>query len=109
LLSLESTNAISWKVPDSGKEAGAAQSLFNNLPRHIKHMPLVEALVGSTSNELYDATFDVDLTSELDPSDYSDEDIGILVLRSINSREDIQSGRTSPSPARGSRGQKESV
>ncbi|RXW22825.1 hypothetical protein EST38_g3007 [Candolleomyces aberdarensis] len=40
------------------------QSLFNHLPRHIKNMQLVEALVGSTTNDLFEATFDAELNAE---------------------------------------------
>ncbi|KAF5365608.1 hypothetical protein D9758_003241 [Tetrapyrgos nigripes] len=47
------------KVRESGK--GAAHTFFYSLPRHIKHMPLVEALVGSTSADLYSAIFEMDI------------------------------------------------
>jgi hypothetical protein len=80
----------------------AAQSLFNSLPRHIKNMPLVEALVGSASNDLFDAIFDV----EIDDNDYglfgdSDADMDVAALRSYHSRESpkpiVDSGNVTPS------------
>ncbi|KAJ3516556.1 hypothetical protein NLJ89_g1051 [Agrocybe chaxingu] len=76
----------------SFRETGvdAAQSLFNSLPRHIKNMPLVEALVGSSSNDLFDAIFDV----EVDDSDFdifdSDAEADVPALRSLHSRENMQ-------------------
>ncbi|TEB34488.1 receptor-activated Ca2+-permeable cation channel [Coprinellus micaceus] len=74
--------------------ADIAQTLFNSLPRHIKNMPLVEALVGSTSNDLFEAIFDVDMTSEYDPfEDMADED-DVLALRSRHSRETLGLGVT---------------
>ncbi|KAJ2925805.1 hypothetical protein H1R20_g11284, partial [Candolleomyces eurysporus] len=65
-----------------------AQSLFNSLPRHIKNMPLVEALVGSTTNDLFEAIFDVELNDEDDLFDEYDED-DHLALRSQHSRETL--------------------
>ncbi|RXW22827.1 hypothetical protein EST38_g3005 [Candolleomyces aberdarensis] len=65
-----------------------AQSLFNSLPRHIKNMPLVEALVGSTTNDLFEAIFDVELNDEYDLFDGYDED-DRLALRSQHSRETL--------------------
>jgi hypothetical protein len=74
--------------------ADIAQTLFNSLPRHIKNMPLVEALVGSTSNDLFEAIFDVDMMSEYDPfEDMADED-DVLALRSRHSRETLGLGVT---------------
>lgn len=93
---------------------GAAQSFFHSLPRHIKHMPLVEALVGSTTNELYDAIFDMDLASEYDPfGDEGEEDRGIHAIRSVHSREtlnlNMRSRRATPSPTPRSKRQKSPV
>ncbi|TFK40031.1 receptor-activated Ca2+-permeable cation channel [Crucibulum laeve] len=76
----------------------AAQSFFNSLPRHIKNMPLVEALVGSSSNDLYDAIFDVDIGEEddiFDDDEFGDE---IPALRSFHSRENVNA-RSDGSPA----------
>lgn len=80
--------AAGKKLRETSKDA--AQSLFNSLPRHIKNMPLVEALVGSASNDLLDAIFDV----ELDDNDYeifddSDVDMDAPALRSRHSRENM--------------------
>ncbi|KAL0954798.1 hypothetical protein HGRIS_003745 [Hohenbuehelia grisea] len=75
---------------ESGKDA--AQSLFNSLPRHIKTMPIVEALVGSTTNDLYEAIFDLDDPRAQAPSlfdDTEDEDGGNPGLRSIASRDSM--------------------
>ncbi|KAF8072069.1 receptor-activated Ca2+-permeable cation channel [Lyophyllum atratum] len=80
--------AAGQRFAETGREA--AQSLFNSLPRHIKQMPLVEALVGSSNSDIYEAIFDVDLTSEMDPFDDSDDDIPIL--RSFHSRENVGGG-----------------
>jgi hypothetical protein len=78
-------------------------------------MPLVEALVGSSTSDLYDAIFDMDLASEFDPFDHEDdEDRDVPVLRSIHSREnlsvnaDLKSRHETPSPTR-SRRQKSPV
>jgi hypothetical protein len=77
----------------------AAQSLFNSLPRHIKNMPLIEAIVGSSSNDLYDAIFDVDVDEE-EYDIFADLD-GISdrgPLRSIDSRENVRPRERSRSP-----------
>ncbi|KAI3610675.1 receptor-activated ca2+-permeable cation channel [Moniliophthora roreri] len=78
----------------SGKEA--ALNFFNSLPRHIKHTPLVEALVGSSSSDLYEAIFDVEAEHEVELSEMSDDEVPRL--RSVNSREPIHR-RISPSPS----------
>jgi hypothetical protein len=72
-------------------------------------MPLVEALVGSSTNDLYDAIFDMELASEFDPFDHEDdEDRDVPVLRSYHSRENIsavKSRHATPSPTPRSRHQ----
>ncbi|KAF6757068.1 receptor-activated Ca2+-permeable cation channel [Ephemerocybe angulata] len=75
-----------------------AQALFSKLPRHIKNMPLVEALVGSTSNDLFEAIFDVDveLTSEYDLFLGYDDDERVG-LRSHTSRETLGGGAAATS------------
>ncbi|CAA7265534.1 unnamed protein product [Cyclocybe aegerita] len=76
----------------SFRETGvdAAQSLFNSLPRHIKNMPLVEALVGSSSNDLFDAIFDVEVNDgDFDIFD-SDAEADVPALRSLHSRENMR-------------------
>jgi hypothetical protein len=47
----------------SGK--GAAQSIFSSLPKPIKNIPILEALMGSEASNLYEAIFDVEATREL--------------------------------------------
>lgn len=56
-------------------------------------MPLVEALVGSTTSELYEAIFDVEVSSEFEFFEESDDEP--RTLRSLHSRESM---RPSPSP-----------
>jgi hypothetical protein len=53
-------------------------------------MPILEALVGSNSSDLYDAIFDVDVTGEFDLFEDSDNDFP--ALRSLTSRESLQPG-----------------
>lgn len=96
--------ATGRKFRETGKEA--VQTLFNSLPRHIKSMPLVEALVGSSSNDLFDAIFDV----EVDDDDYelfgdSDADMDMPALRSLHSKENLKSNidRGNVTPTKGSR------
>ncbi|GLB40556.1 putative receptor-activated Ca2 -permeable cation channel [Lyophyllum shimeji] len=80
--------AAGQRFAETGREA--AQTLFNSLPRHIKHMPLMEALVGSSSNDVYEAIFEVDVTSEIDPFEDSDEEGPFL--RSFHSQENVGGG-----------------
>ncbi|KAJ4488076.1 hypothetical protein J3R30DRAFT_3280335 [Lentinula aciculospora] len=62
---------------ESGK--GAAYSIFNSLPRQIKNIPIIEALVGSTSADIYGAIFDVDAENETELfADSEDEDAPAL-------------------------------
>ncbi|KAF5391395.1 hypothetical protein D9757_001990 [Collybiopsis confluens] len=64
---------------ESGK--GAMQAIFNSLPRQIKNIPIVEALVGSTSSNIYEAIFDVE--AEYDADLFSDSDDDTPALRSF--------------------------
>lgn len=82
------------RLKESGKDA--AYSFYNSLPRHIKNIPLVEALVGSASNDLYDAIFEVEVAEDFDIFDESDDDAP--ALRSFDSRENIRASGTSPGP-----------
>ncbi|KAK0487093.1 receptor-activated Ca2+-permeable cation channel [Armillaria novae-zelandiae] len=79
--------ASGQRFRESGK--GAAQSLFNSLPRQIKSMPLVEAIVGSTSNDLYEAIFEVDAERDLNLFDEDEEELPHL--RSVHSQENLPS------------------
>lgn len=68
----------------------AAQSFFQSLPRHIKNMPLVEALVGPSNNDLYDAIFDMDVDDdEIDIFAEFDDGNETPILRSLHSRENL--------------------
>ncbi|KAG6841471.1 hypothetical protein C0991_010659 [Blastosporella zonata] len=88
--------AVGMRFAETRREA--AQTFFNSLPRHIKHMPLVEALVGPSSNDVYDAIFDVDVSSELDPFEESDDEFPIL--RSFHSRENVEGAPAVPETPR---------
>ncbi|KAF9485221.1 receptor-activated Ca2+-permeable cation channel [Pholiota conissans] len=89
-----------WKTGQSLRESSkdAAHSLFNSLPRHIKNMPLMEALVGSASNDLYDAIFDVEIDDE-DYHIFEDSDAGHEApqLWSVHSQENLRGGARSVS------------
>ena len=82
------------KLRETSKDA--AQSLFNSLPRHIKNMPLIEALVGSASNDLFDAIFDVEVNDD-DYQLFDESDLDFPALRSLNSRENVRVGRSAES------------
>lgn len=82
----------------SGKDV--AHSFFNRIPRYIKSIPLMEVLRGSSSSDLFEAIFDV----ELDEAEYelflddSDDEANVPALRSFQSRENVlvgQGGRRS--------------
>ena len=89
------------KLHTSGKDG--AQSLFNNLPmaRHIKNLPLMDALTGSSTNNLFQAIFDVEL-NEADYrlfSDESDDEADPAALSYFQSKESLRDGRrSSPVP-----------
>ncbi|KIY63536.1 hypothetical protein CYLTODRAFT_426026 [Cylindrobasidium torrendii FP15055 ss-10] len=83
---------VGQRIRKTGKDA--AQSLFQSLPRHIKNMPFVEAIVGSTSNDLYEAIFDVE-------HDHADADI-FQDADSIDERPQLRSynsAREDPPPS----------
>ena len=101
LISLYERHLASVRKPYiSGKDA--PQSFFSNLPmaRHIKNIPLMEALTGSSTNDLFEAIFDI----ELDEAGYglfldeSDGEEDLAALSSFHSRENFRDGRTSPLP-----------
>jgi len=88
------------KVRETGK--GAAQSIFNSLPRHIKNTPLIEALVGSSSADLYDAIFDVEADQDSELFGPTADDEERPMLRSFHSRERLPGGggrALSPTPS----------
>ncbi|KAG8962114.1 hypothetical protein FRC05_005514 [Tulasnella sp. 425] len=51
------------KFIETGKDK--AYALFESLPRHIKNVSILEAMVGSSSHDLLDAIFDVDVSDEI--------------------------------------------
>ncbi|KAJ3880999.1 receptor-activated Ca2+-permeable cation channel [Lentinula edodes] len=57
---------------ESGKDA--AHSIFNSLPRQIKNLPLIEALVGSTTADIYEAIFDVEAENDAELFTELDDD-----------------------------------
>ncbi|KAF7375030.1 hypothetical protein MSAN_00389100 [Mycena sanguinolenta] len=65
----------------------AAHTLFNSLPRQIKNMPFVEALVGSTSSNLYEAIFELDDPMGPELFDESDGEEDFPQLRSVASHD----------------------
>ena len=72
-----------------------AQSFFNNLSmaRHIKNIPLMEALTGSSTDDLFQAIFNVEL-DETDDRLFLDEsadgEADPTVLSSFHSRENLR-------------------
>ncbi|KAJ7574426.1 receptor-activated Ca2+-permeable cation channel [Mycena floridula] len=76
---------------------GAAQQLYHSLPRHIKHIPFVEALLGSKSEDLFDAIFDVELEHEDDLGGLEPVDESFQPLRSFHSRDNMRRA-ASPTP-----------
>ncbi|KAF7974798.1 hypothetical protein HWV62_11295 [Athelia sp. TMB] len=87
---------------------GAAQSFYGSLPRRIRHIPFLEAMVGSNSRDLYDAIFEVEVSHDFELFDGEGPDDELPALRSRRpSRErERRSGNgsrrstVSPSPAR---------
>ncbi|KAL5504342.1 hypothetical protein ACEPAH_8416 [Sanghuangporus vaninii] len=75
----------------SGKDT--AHNLYNSLPRNLKSMPLIEALVGGHAHTVYDAIFDIELSDEQEYALFEDltddEDEEGPALRSLASREDV--------------------
>ncbi|KAF8207580.1 hypothetical protein K438DRAFT_1815254 [Mycena galopus ATCC 62051] len=81
--------AAGQKLRESSLDA--AHTLFNSLPRQIKNMPFVEALVGSTSSNLYEAIFELDGPTGTGLFDESDDEDAFPQLRSVASRDTITS------------------
>ncbi|KAJ7052582.1 receptor-activated Ca2+-permeable cation channel [Mycena amicta] len=74
---------------ESSKDA--AHTIFNSLPRQIKNMPLVEAFVGSTSSNLYEAIFEIDAPPPAGLFNETDDEDDRPHLRSMASRESLMS------------------
>jgi hypothetical protein len=49
-----------------GSTGQVAQRLYQSLPRHLRDIPVLEALVGARTSDLYDAIFEVDVTADAD-------------------------------------------
>ncbi|KZT18116.1 hypothetical protein NEOLEDRAFT_1080972 [Neolentinus lepideus HHB14362 ss-1] len=88
---------------ESGKDA--AQSIYNSLPRQLKNMPILDALLGANANDIYEALFDIDLEQHETQlfSDESDEDLRPPELRPLPSRDSLRDRRPL-SPSSGGRG-----
>lgn len=74
----------------------AAHTMYNTLPRSIRRIPFIEAVVGTNSKDLYEAIFDVEVSHEFELFGDEDDD-EMPMLRSIASRENILA--TSPARA----------
>ncbi|EPQ52879.1 hypothetical protein GLOTRDRAFT_80104 [Gloeophyllum trabeum ATCC 11539] len=87
---------------ESGKDA--AQSVYNSLPRRLKNMPILDALMGANASDVYDAIFDVDLDQHATTMlfDESDDDLDPPPdLHSLQSRDTLRDRRPmSPSSSR---------
>jgi hypothetical protein len=92
--------AAGKRFRQSGKDA--AQILFSSLPRQIKSMPLLEALLGSHASDLYDAIFDVEVTHEFDLFEDSDNDLPALRSFASSPRFTGQHRRAASLPREGS-------
>ena len=66
----------------------AAHTMYNTLPRSIRRIPFLEAVVGTNSKDLYEAIFDVEVSHEFELFKDENED-EIPILRSIGSRENV--------------------
>ncbi|KAI0042867.1 hypothetical protein FA95DRAFT_1609847 [Auriscalpium vulgare] len=78
----------------------AAQSLYNSLPRPMKSLPILEAIMGTNANDIYEAIFEVDadLVDDDDNNDLFayDPEEDRVGLRSWASREN--GGTHTPTP-----------
>ncbi|KAH9481574.1 hypothetical protein JR316_0006101 [Psilocybe cubensis] len=92
--------SASASVDGGGRGGGggkrAVGTLFHRLPRQIKYMPFVEALVGSSAGELYDAIFELCEDGEGEYSIFGEDAEdgeggggGRPALRSVDSRETV--------------------
>lgn len=92
--------ASGQKIRQSSKDT--TQTFFQSLPRHIQNVSLVEALVGPSSSDLYDAIFDMEV-GEDDPDLFGDSEDGDDVprLRSFSSRENVTAFPSSQAQGQG--------
>lgn len=54
------------------RESGSAQNLYNSLTRKVKKIPILD-LIGSSSTDMYDAIFDVEVSDDLELFDSDEE------------------------------------
>ncbi|PCH42243.1 hypothetical protein WOLCODRAFT_137784 [Wolfiporia cocos MD-104 SS10] len=85
-----------WR--ESSSDSG--RSLYARLTRKIKHFPLLEFL-GSSSTDVYDAIFDVEISHDSDLFPESDDETHAAQLASLPSRDSLQpQSSTHPSASR---------
>lgn len=71
----------------------AAHTMYNTLPRSIRRIPFLEALIGTNTKDLYEAIFDVEVSHEFELFKDENED-EMAMLQSIGSRENVQATST---------------
>ena len=75
----------------------AAQSIYNSLPRVFKAIPILEAIMGTNADDIYEAIFDVHMDlAEEDVGLFSDQEDDHDGLRSWTSRENGAKGTHTP-------------
>ncbi|XP_006459110.1 hypothetical protein AGABI2DRAFT_66204 [Agaricus bisporus var. bisporus H97] len=81
-------------LKSGGRIRQTSKDFFRKLPQHIKQMPFLDALVGSSHSDVYDAILDMDV-DELDFfSEFGDEDEPILGTRHSKENLAATSSRT---------------
>lgn len=80
--------AAGQRLRESSK--GAVYSLYNSLPRRIRHIPFLEAMVGPNGSELYNAIFDVGVSHEFQLFEGSDDDFSALHSPGASAGENIR-------------------
>lgn len=83
--------SVGQRFRETSREA--ASSFYNS----IKNMPILEAIVGSHSSDLYDAIFDVELSPE-DELFQSEDEEDRAAIRSMTSRENLQRQKSRSRP-----------
>lgn len=71
----------------------SARSFYNSLPRQIKNLPVLDALMGSDTADLYEAIFELDLDPEADYALFDEHENPFYerpALRSIASAENVR-------------------
>ncbi|KDQ56997.1 hypothetical protein JAAARDRAFT_35597 [Jaapia argillacea MUCL 33604] len=98
--------AVGKGFRETGK--GAAQSLYHSLPRRIKNVPILDAIMGSSAGDVYDAIFDIECAPDEFDDLFQESDDERPALRSFTSREGLRpqrplsplSGKRRPSPSK---------